>query len=101
MEDEEGLAGFGLASAVEGRWRMEEGGWRNEDGRWRKEDGGRKMEGGGITDFGPHPLLPCRRARAGLSEATNSFRLTRECRRSVATFCASRGEVNSCRRSRR
>ena len=51
-----GLAGFGLASAVEGGWRIEDGGMkmeesekRMEDEGWRKEDGGggRKTEVGG------------------------------------------------------
>ncbi|MCX6842434.1 MAG: hypothetical protein NTX53_09165 [candidate division WOR-3 bacterium] len=41
-----GLAGFGLASAVEGRWRMEGGGWRREEGRWRNQRRGRKSEDG-------------------------------------------------------
>jgi hypothetical protein len=40
-----GLAGFGLASARDGGWRMEDGRWRNEDGGWKMmEEGGGKLE---------------------------------------------------------
>jgi len=48
-------AGFGLASAAEGGWRMEDGGGKKEESGKRTEDGGWRN-----ADFAPHSsvLIP-------------------------------------------